>query len=172
MAHTFLGSVKLKGSETMLTREEKVQQVLKSLQKFGKDKINTLDAALIMDCDSETVRRHMAKGNIRSVAIGRAYFTSKQWLQDYVVSESFFYINNVIKNQQLLFEENKGRIICFCSLPRTTNDIHAYIGYCDVYYTRIVLKKLVAEEKLIRLPRKNRVTCYQYIATFAENCFT
>jgi len=169
MAHTFLGSVKLKGCDPMLTRDEKIKQVQESLQKFNKDKIDVQEAASIMGCHPETVRRHIEKGYIKAAAIGRTHYTSKQWLREYIVSDNFFHINNIIKTHQITFEENKCKIIGFCSLPRTAYEIQKYIGYCDVLYTRKVLLRMVAENKLVRLPRKNRATCYQYIATLAEN---
>ena len=62
MVNTDLGSENHKGCDSMIITEIKIKQVLNNLQLFKHDKISLAEAATIMTCYLETVRRHVSKG--------------------------------------------------------------------------------------------------------------
>jgi len=127
-----------------------------------KNKLTMQDAADILGCAKESIRKRIISQEIRSVRIGRSDYIAKDWLIDYVQNGG-----GLRKN---LHDEKCMKIVSFCHIPRTREEIRVYIGYSTKSYTNLILRKLITD-RLIKQTEPSHSNYQKYISTTVQNKF-
>ena len=120
-----------------------------------KDKLTVKDVADILGCSKEPIRKRIVSGEIQGVRIGRSVYIAKDWLLSYLQNGGGLRWN--------LHDEKCMKIVSFCSIPRSREEISAYIGYNTKSYTTLILRKLMAA-KLIKQTEPSRSNYQKYIS--------
>jgi len=132
----------MKGRSTVYLYKEEIEaQIRRRLDEYG-DKLRVADVAYVLGVATECARRRVVTGLIKSVIIGRTCYIAKEWIIDFL-NEGHF-----VRERGHEFLTKRDRIVEYCLVPRSRQEIQDYCGFSTVKYTRKVLTKLIAEGRL------------------------
>jgi len=132
----------MKGHFTVIVyKEDRETQIRRRLSEYG-DMLRIPDIAYILGVTKECVRRRVVSGLIKSVVIGRTCYIAKDWIIGFLDE------GHSVNERAKKFQTKRDKIVEYCRVPHSRQEIQDCFGYSTKEYMRKVLTGLISEGRL------------------------
>ena len=115
------------------------------------DTLSIRDIASILGINKETVRRMVARDEIKSESYGRERIIAKSWFIEFICTtdKRFIPFSHIIKVRQ-------DAVVEYCAQPRNWHNLLEFTGYCNKSHLQKYITRPLLDEGRLKLTLPDR----------------